>query len=962
MNNPQNQKLKNSYEFFSEESRNYERILLNYQKDKSNVFCDPNFHPNNNISESKSFKKIFNNAEWKRIDDIYTSPLFDKKLINQDYIAQGEIGNCYFISSLSRIAKQPNLVIPLFEKKLPDKILGEVTDSINIKCGAVVIYFQAFGRRTPVLIDTLIPTKNGKPIFSYLLDNSKSGWFCLVEKAFAKLNGSYSNIESGFYSESIYSLFGYNYEMLIIQPKKNRIYTQVDKYNEKQDYIDLITDYENNGCIMDASIHTDYLTDITTKDIEGKGLIDKHSYLILKTTRFNDNIFFLLRNPWGKFVWNGHYSKDSPLWTPELRKILKPNFNNGEFWMIDNDFFKYFTTINVSKPFEPTMIIRYCCCSLQPTNKQISENDTYNYQNFVFQLVQPIPKEHKATFNILLESRFSEFVPNIESVTNLITIARSNGQKLTPDFFNGNKDYATFPVSNHIFSFSVELMNSDDIITFVIHPKEQIKETINFYIRVFCEYDFKLYDVDNPGLLNTKAENPTIVFSNFTRSDPLKGKAPHQACINGKTVICLGEPKSSDFDPDKNDKIDDVIYKNCQNANETHYCHLGPQLNLDGFIFGSRSKLGANFGVYTATEFETNKKFTVLSSRCKICDIRNFAGAIEIRQKLKFPSIVEYIGFSEINIKRKDFPLFFVGYYSNGSLLEILQRNASKITDNNNNNNNENGKVKDDNNNSNDNNNDNLNDNDNNNNNDNLNNNDNNNDNLNDNDNNNSNDNNNNNEYLNDNDNNNNNDNLNDNFILNNTKKMIILIGIAYAMLFIHKNDIIHYDLKCSGIFLDENFYPRVGDLGHARYKDEEPRELQIDEQPYFVAPELIDKSSDISFPVDVFAYGMVFYHVISNIMPMIECKSAIDLQIKIQNGARPKLDCIPQKFHEFLEDLWHQEPERRPAFSNIVDFLNDKNNWLEDVDQTEIEAYKSIFLEKRQEEKVQSKKDCIIF
>lgn len=71
----------------------------------------------------------------------------------------------------------------------------------------------------------------------------------------------------------------------------------------------------------------------------------------------------------------------------------------------------------------------------------------------------------------------------------------------------------------------------------------------------------------------------------------------------------------------------------------------------------------------------------------------------------------------------------------------------------------------------------------------------------------------------------------------------------------------------------------------------------------------------------------MGFYHVISNIMPMIECKSDIDLHLKIKNGDRPKLDCIPQKFHKFLGSLWDQKPQSLPTFSDIVYFLNDKNN-----------------------------------
>ena len=229
------------FEDFEREAKQYPKILERYKKKKT-VFRDPNFHPNTNIKEPKV---EFNEKEhvWERIDKYFTVPLFKKEAISEDGIQQGELGTCYFIAALCRIAKQPELVEQLFDtrtrskNKKGKKNNGEFVDTINLKCGAVVVYFHAFGRITPVLIDTLIPFKRGtrRPRFVHPADIKYSPWFCLVEKAFAKLHGSYSLIIGGALSSAIYHLFGYFpcYKKISDMLKKENKSSKINKKKER---------------------------------------------------------------------------------------------------------------------------------------------------------------------------------------------------------------------------------------------------------------------------------------------------------------------------------------------------------------------------------------------------------------------------------------------------------------------------------------------------------------------------------------------------------------------------------------------------------------------------------------------------------------------------------------------------------------------------------------------------------
>ena len=114
--------------------------------------------------------------------------LYDDKNFSFEYILQGSIGDCYLISVLCEISQYPKLLI------------NKDKNSINIihKYDEYIGYFEnklfIDGEYQLVIIDDYIPYDEEFDDISFAKTSKNYYWVSLVEKAFAKVLGGYSNI------------------------------------------------------------------------------------------------------------------------------------------------------------------------------------------------------------------------------------------------------------------------------------------------------------------------------------------------------------------------------------------------------------------------------------------------------------------------------------------------------------------------------------------------------------------------------------------------------------------------------------------------------------------------------------------------------------------------------------------------------------------------------------------------
>ncbi|XP_074458175.1 calpain-6 isoform X1 [Larus michahellis] len=293
-------------------------------------------------------------AEWKRPKDLCEDPHLFVNGISSHDLHQGTLGNCWFVAACSCLALRETLwqqVIPDFNEqewdaKNPEKYAGIFR-----------FRFWCFGEWTEVVVDDLLPTVDGKLIYCH--SNVKNEfWSALLEKAYAKLAGSYEALDGGSAADAIVDFTGAVAESIdLVQGKYGEIISEQMKLFE-----DLLKVHKRGGLI---SCYIAASSGSTNEAETEMGLVIGHAYAVtaIRKLRLGERLVFSfkaeklfmirLRNPWGKREWNGPWSDNSEEWkkvnNSERKSLGLTLENDGEFWMTFEDWCKNFTDVDICR-------------------------------------------------------------------------------------------------------------------------------------------------------------------------------------------------------------------------------------------------------------------------------------------------------------------------------------------------------------------------------------------------------------------------------------------------------------------------------------------------------------------------------------------------------------------------------------------------------------------------------------
>lgn len=295
-------------------------------------FTDSLFPPNNNSilglnEKGEYFDKINGNhkakilkklsIKWLRPEKIFKNEKYflfkDKSNINISDIKQGNIADCYFISSVISLSKEPNMIYKLFKIK-----------EINPKGFYEIILFID-GEYQIVIIDDYLPVLNDTNELCFSKSIKNEIWICLLEKAWAKINKGYANIIKGFTYNALEALTGF--------PSFNLIHSSYD-YNYILNYI--LKSFKNK-----------YIITATSKDdIKNILLESNHSYALIGYYEKNNITIIKLRDPNGNKIL---YEKNSNyyLFLNKNKELLEKEYENGILYITFEEYYKYFSFTNI---------------------------------------------------------------------------------------------------------------------------------------------------------------------------------------------------------------------------------------------------------------------------------------------------------------------------------------------------------------------------------------------------------------------------------------------------------------------------------------------------------------------------------------------------------------------------------------------------------------------------------------
>uniref|UniRef100_A0A8C7YXI4 Calpain 9 n=1 Tax=Oryzias sinensis TaxID=183150 RepID=A0A8C7YXI4_9TELE len=293
---------------------------------KGVLFEDPDFP----AADSSLFfsQTIPVQIQWKRPKEICENPKFIVGGADRTDICQGQLGDCWLLAAIASLT---------LKKDAMARVVPPDQDFDHNYAGIFHFQFWQHNKWLDVVVDDRLPTVRNRLIMLHSASNDEF-WSALLEKAYAKLNGSYESLKGGSTMEAMEDFTGGVGEIYETKSAPENLFSIMKKALDRGSMM---------GCSIDITSSAESEAKTTT------GLVKGHAYSItgMEEVRGQTVKLIRVRNPWGQVEWNGAWSDNSREWDyidkKEKDRILQNSLEDGEFWMEFEDFKKNYDKVEI---------------------------------------------------------------------------------------------------------------------------------------------------------------------------------------------------------------------------------------------------------------------------------------------------------------------------------------------------------------------------------------------------------------------------------------------------------------------------------------------------------------------------------------------------------------------------------------------------------------------------------------